>query len=408
VIDNRTYQLAYTLAKQAEQTHRYELGLGASSYINFGYWNSLYKGLLAGEALSLDLRRLEKAHLDQNLREYELTKHISLAQLDPSALHLLRTKRECWLNLPEELFDMDYPGHYLRRMKTVALTLPCVAGPYTTISCTLTLTRNTMRTSNASGDASKYPRKTAGGATDPRFRDAVGAIQSIATSTGQNDDGLFEMNFRDERFLPFEGAGAISQWHLQLPAPYPQFDYSTIADVVIHLKYTAREGGAGLASDATTSLAAKRNAMLVSLKDTGFARMFSLKHEFPTEWYSFLHPATATADQVLPLSLTTDRFPYFASVGTIKITKIELVADVAAGVPSIPDLKVTPVPLNAPPLDVTADGYYAPMLRLVLDYSTGAAKKPPGTFTVTNPVAKPRITDLEVHDMFAIVHYEVT
>ena len=35
----------------------------------------------------------------------------------------------------------------------------------------------------------------------------------------------------DERFLPFEGAGVISKWRLELPGQYPQFDYSTISDV---------------------------------------------------------------------------------------------------------------------------------------------------------------------------------
>ena len=34
-------------------------GLADSSYINFGYWDSLKKGLLAGEKLQYDLRRLE-------------------------------------------------------------------------------------------------------------------------------------------------------------------------------------------------------------------------------------------------------------------------------------------------------------------------------------------------------------
>jgi Tc toxin complex TcA C-terminal TcB-binding domain len=46
---------------------------------------------------------------------------------------------------------------------------------------------------------------------DPRFlRDHV-LLQSIATSSAQNDSGMFELNFRDERYLPFEGAGAISR-----------------------------------------------------------------------------------------------------------------------------------------------------------------------------------------------------
>ncbi|MBO0783654.1 MAG: hypothetical protein J2P37_32990, partial [Ktedonobacteraceae bacterium] len=186
---SQSYQLAYAMAKQTEQTFRYELGLADSSYINFGYWNSLKKGLLAGEQLSYDVRNMEKAYHDQNVREYELTKHICLSQLDASALQQLKTKRECWINLPEELFDIDYPGHYLRRVKTVGLTIPCVAGPYTAVSCTLTMTRNSVRVNNASGD--QYPRKVVNGipADDPRFRDAVGSIQSIATSTAQNDNG---------------------------------------------------------------------------------------------------------------------------------------------------------------------------------------------------------------------------
>jgi hypothetical protein len=44
----------------------------------------------------------------------------------------------------------------------------------------------------------------------------VGSIQSVATSNAQNDSGLFELNFRDERYLPFEGTGAISSWRLEL------------------------------------------------------------------------------------------------------------------------------------------------------------------------------------------------
>lgn len=67
----------------------------------------------------------------------------------------------------------------------------------------------------AASPSSPYARDTEG--DDPRFADNLGAIQSIATSGGQNDSGLFELNFRDERYLPFEGAGAISRWRIELP-----------------------------------------------------------------------------------------------------------------------------------------------------------------------------------------------
>jgi hypothetical protein len=403
----QSYQLAYALAKQTEQTFRYELGLADSSYINFGYWNSLQKGLLAGEQLAYAVRNMEKAYRDQNLREYELTKHISLSQLDASALQLLKTNRECWINLPEELFDMDYPGHYLRRVKTVSLTIPCVAGPYTTVSCTLTMTRNSVRINNTSGGL--YPRKMVPPlngipADDPRFRDAVGSIQSIATSTAQNDDGLFELSFHDERYLPFEGAGAISQWHLQMPSGVMPFDFSTISDVILHLKYTARDGGDGLRSDAATSLQTQVNSMLVSLKDTGLTRMFSAKHEFPTEWYAFLN-AAAGADQVLTLNLTRDRFPYFASVAsTLKINSVELVADTSLA--AINNITAAPAPsAPPPPLNFTKDNYYGNMLRLILGYPPN--KIDSGTWTITNPKANPPLTSDQIIDLIVIVHYEV-
>jgi len=34
---------------------------------------------------------------------------------------------------------------------------------------------------------------------------------AIVTSTAQNDSGMFELNLKDERYLPFEGAGRRQQ-----------------------------------------------------------------------------------------------------------------------------------------------------------------------------------------------------
>lgn len=68
-------------------------------------------------------------------------------------------------------------------------------------------------------------------------------MQSIATRNAREDSGLFEFDFRDPRYLPFEGVGVVGRWHLELPNDYRQFDYRTIAGEVLHLRYTAREGG---------------------------------------------------------------------------------------------------------------------------------------------------------------------
>jgi hypothetical protein len=214
---------------------------------------------------------------------------------------------------------------------------------------------------------------------------------------------LFEMNFRDERYLPFECAGAISQWHLELPAPLPQFDYRTLTDAIVHFKYTARDGGAALAADAATSLKTKLNSMIVGLSasDAGLMRGFSVRHEFPTQWYAFLNPASATADQELDLGITADRFPYFASVSNIKIQSVELVADTT--LTAINGLVVTPVPTNTP-LNLIQDNAYGTLPRLVLKYSG----QTPGTWVIKNPVANPRVAQAQLNDLIVIVHYQLS
>ncbi|HSH82281.1 MAG TPA: hypothetical protein VLA19_27450 [Herpetosiphonaceae bacterium] len=319
----QAYQLAYDVAKRAERCYRHELGLADSSFIRFGYWDSLKKGLLAGERLGHDIQRMEATHLDQNRREYELTKTVSLTLLDPLALVRLKQTGECFVDLPEWLFDLDYPGHYLRRIKAVSLTIPCVTGPYTGVHCTLSYIRGSVRRSTAT--AGGYART---GPDDPRFADSTGPVQSIATSSARDDAGLFALDFRDERYLPFEGQGlADSQWRVVLDRDANRFDFDTIPDVLIQVRYTAREGGEPLKA------AAKAAPPRASVQ------LFSARHEFSDAWHRFLHPADDAVDQSLELRLTPDRFPFRADGGDIEITRVDLFMNVS-GLPSgaVPDI----------------------------------------------------------------------
>ena len=311
------YQMAYDLAKKAERAFRFERGLTNSNFVQFGYWDNLRKGLQAGERLNLALKQMERAYLDQHKREYEITKHVSLQLNNPMALIALKETGKCEIALPESLFDADYPGHYMRRIKNASLSLPCVVGPYTNINCTLTLLNNKTRITSIVG--SQYVEDTENG--DDRFVINFAAMQSIATSHAQNDSGMFELNFRDERYLPFEGAGVVSRWRIELPIDTNAFDLNTLTDVVMHLKYTAREGGEILKN-------AARKAMNDEIADSDSAplmRMFSAKHEFPEDWYRFLHPANLNAvAQSFVLDLSRDRFPYLFRGRTLAASKINV------------------------------------------------------------------------------------
>jgi len=307
---HQAYTLAYDLASRAEKAYRFERGLSDSNFIQFGYWEPAYDGLLSGERLYIGLKQLEAAYQEKRPYDYEVTRPISLRQVDPFALLQLRDTGACEFALPEILFDMDYPGHFMRRIKSVAMTIPCVIGPYTSLNCTLRLLEHKFRVSAITNGKNDYPERTDG--SEDRFSTVNVPITSVAVSTGQNDSGVFELNFRDERYIPFEGAGAVSKWRIELPAQFRQFDYDTISDVVLHLRYTAVEGGDKL----KTAAAATVQSFIKSVEDLsqrqGLFAAFDLPHDFPTEWYKASQPPAGAEARVLSLATLFDRLPIYA------------------------------------------------------------------------------------------------
>jgi hypothetical protein len=307
----QAYQVALDMAKKTEKCYRFELGINNSDFIQPLYWDSLKKGLLSGDKLMHDLHRLDAAYLDNNNRELEIRKHISLSQVFPLQLINLKTSGKCVISLPEWLFNMDYPGHFFRRIKNVSISIPCVVGPYTNINCTLSLLKSTIRV-DATGNQYAPTDEN-----DTRFRTQMGAITSVATSHAQNDNGLFELNFNDERYLPFEGMGVMSDWEIVLPKENNYFNFDTISDVILHINYTSRNGGETLAQKAMTDLG-------INLPKN-VAQLLDLKHEFPNEWYRFLNPATGSLPK-LALSLKAEQYPFFVrnKLDTLKMKNADI------------------------------------------------------------------------------------
>lgn len=316
----QAYQLAFAYAKKAAKCFDHELpfaALDSSNFISFGYWDSLKKGLQAGEKLQYDLRKLEAAYIDYNIREFEMTKHISLALFAPEKLIQIRETGACSdLELPAWLFDLDYPGNYMRRIKSVSISIPCVAGPYTTISCQLQMTDYSIENSDGTIPTPQYP---------------ANVNITIQSSSAQNDNGLFELNFRDERYLPFEGYGAISTWALNMMQDpiLRQFDYTTISDVVMHMKYTAQDNS----SKATTRIESLKQNLI---EGTGDAQItlpcyFSLKHSFANQWFAYSNAFATDSDSTLNITITPDQFPFFCQGRTINISSLLLVSAYNAG-----------------------------------------------------------------------------
>ncbi len=383
----QAYQLALDTARRAEQAYQHELGIYSTSFIRSGYWNSLSKGLLAGEQLSYDLHRMETSYLENNRREYELTKHISLALIDPVSLLQLRQTGECFIELPEQLFDLDYPGHYLRRIKSVAVTVPCVTGPFGGVNCTLAMMQSRVRlsTDTTSGYAYQSP--------DPRFSDTLAGSQSIVTSGGQADTGLFETNLRDERYLPFEGAGAISRWQVQLPADTNRLRRDSITDFVLHVRYTARDGGPSLQ-------AAARSAVVDQAYKIGI-RLLSLRQNATDRWAQFASWAASgpTDPLTLTLDLNTDLFPSQAPPN-IGINQLQLLILTTAALPANAAIGITsPGSASATSVALAPNPALGKIPQGVQAYNS---IQPLGNWTISFPT---NLASLDATDVVFILQY---
>ena len=238
----QAYDTTLSLCLAAEHCWQYEIGDYHTRFIQPGAWNTTYRGLGAGEQLKLSLLNMQAGYLSRSARELEIRKTISLRHLKNHTatstinkpwldMHAELKKGQCEFELPHELFENDYKGqkHYMRRIKTISVSLPTVVGPYENIRATLT----------------QISSKVFMSADDPgRVMEGRRANQQIALSTGVDDNGLFTLNFNDDRYLPFEYTGAISQWQLTFPNPEAQRNVlESLTDIIVHISYTARVGG---------------------------------------------------------------------------------------------------------------------------------------------------------------------
>ena len=130
------------------------------------------------------------------------------------------------------------------------------------------------------------------------------------------DAGVFELSFRDERYMPFEGAGAVSRWRLELPAAFRPFEYRSIHDVVLSIAYTAEYDGE-LRRRVETGNAAAERSLQQLLRNDGVAMVFSLRQEAPDALHRLLEgPEGVDVD----FELTDAHLPFYLAGRTLEVT----------------------------------------------------------------------------------------
>jgi hypothetical protein len=294
------YNMAYDMAKMTERAYQFELD--DTIFIANDNWQFDRAGLLAGERLQLQLQKMEQEYIENNVRTPEITQSFSLALLDASELIKLRQTGSCTIIIPEIAFEAYYPGQYKRLIKSVRISMPCVVGPYTNVSAKLTLKTSNVKVEKT--DTQLTPLE-------------IGKNTSISASSANSDTGMFEFSFRDERYFPFEGSGAISEWTVELPSTVRSFNYYTIPDAIMHISYTAKEG------DRVTAEAALAGTISDYASDNGLYRLFSLKHEFSNSFHQLLNPQDGGA-QATEFSVGSSHFPYLFIDKTLNITEAKV------------------------------------------------------------------------------------
>lgn len=255
----QAYDAVVSLCLSAQACWQYELGDFTTTFIQTGAWNDHYRGLLVGETLQLNLQQMEAAWLTRNERRLDIVRTVSLKnRVNEEDWNKFKESGSLDFSLTEKLFDDDYAGHYLRTLKTVTVTLPTLLGPYQDVKATLTQTGSTTVLRANAGAVAALLNGRVSDAPAGTLVQNLRASQQVALSGGMNDAGVFELQFSDERYLPFEGTGAVSGWTLSFPRvkskalsggeliadKEQEALLAALDDVIVRVHYTACNGGA--------------------------------------------------------------------------------------------------------------------------------------------------------------------
>ena len=252
-IYSTAYDATTSLCLMAENCLRYELGDFTSRWIRTDGWLDNWRGMLAGEALERDLMQMDVAAIRDNHRPLDIRKDFSLLALTgwtASQLHEQLDNDEILFELPARVFDIDFPGHYLRRLEriTLAFEIPG-SGSSKPISAMLYQTSNKVLL-EADIEGARHLYSASQGSPKHVLRD-LRPNQSIALWSVKEVSRNFDLqpSVPDKaRYQPFEGTGLISSWRLAFPGGArnnPEFyrdNECRLKDITITVSYSAVDG----------------------------------------------------------------------------------------------------------------------------------------------------------------------
>jgi hypothetical protein len=284
------YYAAFDMAKRAEAAYLRDTMRRDDRIIEAGNWSSERKGLGGTEKLLLQLKQLDESYwLNINpVNQVSKRLSISLALNLPEQLAELKTFGECNLDIKGFIFDVHWPDHYFRRVKSVSITIPCIKGPYHPINARLILTKSNIRTK---ADTVSYEDNN-----DNYYNNFNNVFRTFAeTNDATQDTGRLQFDDGNRLLNAFEGAGLDdSHWKLQLSREFNQIDFSTISDVIITFEYTARRSEERRDSALLESIKAEIEKEIKEVK-----QIVSVKGFFSQPWNAFMNQIAEASDVII-------------------------------------------------------------------------------------------------------------
>ena len=200
--------LLIDVAKMAERAYHFEIPDDTSKpYIQSNYWDSFYKGLLAPERILLDLRRMEKAYLENDCHRTIISRPVLLTDD-------MKTSGETDPFVEYQILDLgslvseSFVNNKNRRITDVFVQVFSDSGipPYVCINAEIVLTSS------------------------------LGSGKCWSSSMAQTREDQIDIHFACDKYLPFEGISLDnSQWTIKVSGQIP-----SDAKIVMFIKYIAQ------------------------------------------------------------------------------------------------------------------------------------------------------------------------
>lgn len=263
-------RIATSTAKAAQNALEFERQTNFD-FIGYGYMDQVKNDVHLGADLLLnDIERLDQKRLESDIRKNEMTKNISVANMAPLAFQEFKETGILQFETLKEWFDRDHPGHYMRLIQKVEVSIIGAISSSQGVHATLYNNGISRVMTGSPFEEESIIRKLP---------------DKFTLSKALGEDGLLQLRPDNEKKLPFEGSGVATSWVLEMQKGANPINFDYIADVILTIHFTSLDDFAYRQKVVKNLGGDDFGVMPISSK-----RIFNIKYEAPDQWYAFKHP----------------------------------------------------------------------------------------------------------------------